>query len=136
MTTKDWLSRANGLEAEIKEMQETYQKALETACNTVSVPKEVCVQESNKNGTERKMVAVAVYSDMISKKISEKYKIMAEITDAIEAVGDARLKTLLYARYINNKTWEQVAESLDMSDKWVRTSLHSQALQMIGKSRG
>lgn len=136
MTTKDWLSRANGLEAEIKEMQETYQKALETACNTVSVPNEVSVQESNKNGTERKMVSVAVYSDMISKKISEKYKIMAEITDAIEGVSDARLKTLLYARYINNKTWEQVAESLDMSDFWVRTSLHSQALRMIEKSRG
>ena len=131
MTTKDWLSRANGLEAEIKEMQEIYQKALEMACNTVSVPNEVSVQESNKNGTERKMVAVAVYSDMISKKISEKYKIMAEITDAIEAVGDARLKTLLYARYINNKKWEHIALIMNYDYYHIVKVLHPMALNSV-----
>lgn len=131
MTTKDWLSRANGLEAEIKEMQEIYQKALETACNTVSVPKEVSVQESNKNSTERKLVAVAVYSDMISKKISERYRIMEEITGAIESVPDTRLKTLLYARYINNKKWEQIALILHYDYYHVVKYLHPKALSFV-----
>lgn len=131
MTTKDWLSRANGLEAEIKEMQENYQKALETACNTVSVPKEVSVQESNKNSSERKLVAVAEYSDMISKKISEKYKIMAEITDAIESVSDTRLRTLLYARYINNKTWEHISLIMNYDYYYVIKILHPKALNAV-----
>ena len=136
MTTKDWLNRANGLQREIDEMKETYQRALELACKTVSVPNDVSVQESHQNGTERRLVDVAVFSEMISEKISERYKILAEITVAIDRVKDTRLRTLLYARYINRKTWEEVAERLDMSDFWVRTSLHSQALQMIEKSRG
>ena len=136
MTTKDWLNRANGLQREIDEMKETYQRALELACKTVSVPSDVSVQESHQNGTERRLVDVAVFSEMISEKISERYKILAEITVAIDRVEDTRLRTLLYARYINRKTWEEVAERLDMSDKWVRTSLHSQALQMIENSRG
>ena len=135
MTAKEWLMRANGLDQQIKEMQESYQKALDESCNIVSVPRRVCVQESKKNTTERKMVSAAAYSEMISKKLSEYYEILTEITEKIERVHDNRLKTLLYARYINHKTWEQVAESMDLSEKWVRTSLHSQALQEIEKSR-
>ena len=107
MTTKDWLNRANGLQREIDEMKETYQRALELACKTVSVPNDVSVQESHQNGTERRLVDVAVFSEMISEKISERYKILAEITVAIDRVKDTRLRTLLYARYINRKTWRK-----------------------------
>lgn len=38
---------------------------------------------------------------------------------------------LLYERYINLKSWEQVAEAIDRSDKWCRTRLHSNALQIV-----
>lgn len=40
---------------------------------------------------------------------------------------------LLYERYINLKSWEQVAEACDRSDKWCRTRLHSNALQIVSK---
>lgn len=40
---------------------------------------------------------------------------------------------LLYERYINLKSWEQVAEAIDRSDKWCRTRLHSNALQIVKK---
>lgn len=133
MTTEEWMERANGLDDLIKEMQESYQKALDASCKMVSVPKRVCVQESKKNTSERNMVSVAVFSEMISTLISERYEIIAEIAEAIEQVPDNRLKTLLYARYINHKTWEQVAESVGVSDVWVRRNLREQALQEIEK---
>lgn len=70
---------------------------------------------------------------MISTLISERYEIIAEIAEAIEHVPDNRLKALLYARYINHKTWEQVAESVGVSDVWVRRNLREQALEEIEK---
>lgn len=136
MTTEEWMDRANGLDDLIKEMQVSYQKALDASCNMVSVPKRVCVQESKQNTSERNMVSVAVFSEMISTLISERYEIIAEIAEAIEHVPDNRLKALLYARYINHKTWEQVAESVGISEKWARTSWKDQALEEIKKSRG
>lgn len=41
MTTEEWMERANGLDDLIKEMQVSYQKALDASCNMVSVSKPV-----------------------------------------------------------------------------------------------
>jgi len=53
-----------------------------------------------------------------------------EVFDVIDRVPGIE-GTLLYERYINLKSWEQVAEAIDRSDKWCRTRLHSNALQIV-----
>ena len=55
-----------------------------------------------------------------------------EVFDLINSV-DGIEGTLLYERYINLKSWEKVAEVCDKSDKWCRTRLHSNALQIVRK---
>ena len=55
-----------------------------------------------------------------------------EVFDLINSV-DGIEGTLLYERYINLKSWEKVAEACDKSDKWCRTRLHSNALQIVRK---
>lgn len=72
------------------------------------------------------------YEDIINGEIDELVAIKAEIEKVINAVDDNTLQALLRGRYINFKTWESIAESIHYeSARWVRTALHSQALQAV-----
>lgn len=58
-----------------------------------------------------------------------------EVVSTISAVQDATLSTLLYERYVNGKTWEQIAVQLNYS--WRQTCrLHGVALAEVGKMIG
>lgn len=53
-----------------------------------------------------------------------------EIERTINAVGDSTLRTLLYERYINGKTWEQIAVDMHYSYRGV-TKMHGRALLAV-----
>lgn len=53
-----------------------------------------------------------------------------EVTRAINKVKDASLRTLLYERYINGKTWERIAVDMNYSYRGV-TKMHGRALQAV-----
>lgn len=130
MTTVEWLNRANGLRAELKETEEIYRNAMERACGTTAVPN-LARASGVQNNTEYKFAAVAEFGERLREKISELYGVLNEITDLIDRVSESRLRTLLKARYISGKSWEETAEILEMSTFWVRTRVHSQALSEI-----
>ena len=54
-----------------------------------------------------------------------------EIERTINVVEDSTLRTLLYERYINGKTWEQIAVTMDYSYVHIVHRLHPQALRAI-----
>lgn len=59
-------------------------------------------------------------------------RLRREIGAAIDAVPDARHRELLRLRYIDGRTWEQVAEFMGYDDpRWVYV-LHSNALNALG----
>lgn len=51
------------------------------------------------------------------------------IIHAIEAVDDARACVLLRYKYIQRKTWREVAALMDYDEYYVRRELHSEALR-------
>lgn len=58
-----------------------------------------------------------------------------EVENTIKGVKDSTLRALLYERYINGKTFEQIAVQLNYS--WRQTCrLHGAALAEIGKMIG
>ena len=58
-----------------------------------------------------------------------------EVENTIKSVKDSTLRTLLYERYINGKTFEQIAVQLNYS--WRQTCrLHGVALAEVGKMIG
>lgn len=68
-------------------------------------------------------------------------RLRKEIEDVIERVPDARLRYLLYMRYIEHKTWMQIAADMGRlfkpdeqaySEHWM-IDLHSAALREVGK---
>ena len=53
-----------------------------------------------------------------------------EIIGTIDKITDGTLHTLLYERYINGKTWEQIAVQMNYTYRRV-TQLHGKALNAI-----
>lgn len=130
---KKWLSRAEKLDEEINELIKSQQRALTRATSVTCGIGDEKVQTTQKNSTEGKFINYASYSEMIDNRIDELYAIKQEILQAINKVDDGMLRTLLIARYINFGTWEHIAETIDVSEKWVRTGLHIRALEKAGE---
>lgn len=54
-----------------------------------------------------------------------------EIISAINNVKDGTLKTILYERYINGKTWERIACEMNYTYKHLVAVLHPKALKLF-----
>lgn len=130
MTVKEWLQRAKKLDEEIDELIKAQEQAL-TAATSVTCGTGEKVQTSNVNTSEGKFINYASYSEMIDNRIDELYAIKQEILQAINRVDDTTLRVLLIARYINFKTWEQIAVDLHYSYEWVVKRIHPTALNSV-----
>lgn len=62
-------------------------------------------------------------------KKEELIRTLEEITDAVDAMADERSQILLRYKYIENKTWREVAVLMDYDESYVKRELHSEALQ-------
>ena len=130
MTTKEWLNRGRNLNEEINALIKAKEKALYDACNVSIAYDKERVQESQNNSTEAKFTRFADYSKAIDERIDELYKIKQEILKAISGVDNSTYRALLIERYINFKTWEQIADYMNYSRMHV-TRLHGRALQKV-----
>lgn len=72
----------------------------------------------------------------INNKIDYYIDVTNEIYNLIGIMEDDDCKLLLELKYLNFKTWEEIAEIMGYSDRWVRGGLHSKALMEAEKSRG
>ena len=55
---------------------------------------------------------------------------LAEKLQAANAAQDEKLRQLMRARYLLNKTWPDISRMLDMDERWLRRQ-HEQALKCI-----
>ena len=124
---KEWLNRGKCLDNELKELKETAQKAFEDATNTASNICDERVQTSIANNTEKKFILAAHYEAEIVKKIEELYDVKLEILGAIHKLDSCTYRALLLARYINFKTWEQIAEDMGYEVRQIHR-IHGNAL--------
>ena len=134
MTPKEWLSRGWRIDREIKELEQSKEEILTCITKTTSNPENERVDGSGGNSNER---ALVVYIDkankcaaLIQERINSLVSVKSEIIGAIQKVNDSTLRALLTARYINFKTWEQIAVELNYSYMHV-CRLHGKALVKI-----
>ena len=66
----------------------------------------------------------------INQEIDELIELRKEIEDKINAVDDPKLRELLKCRYLDCKSWEEIAYLNGYSWRWVYT-LHERALDQI-----
>ena len=63
-------------------------------------------------------------------KIDRMLALRAEIQETISRVGDERMRVLLELRYLNGRTWEDVAEEMNYTTRNIY-NLHSAALKAV-----
>ena len=102
MTKKQWLERAFYLNEEIQQLK---------------AAKDLAKQMNDDAGGDVKVYKE--YNRMLFKKIDELLNISKEITEAISKIGNPVYRTIFTARYINFKTWETIAEEMELDLRWV-----------------
>ena len=127
MTAKEYLRRAYKLNEEIDQLKAAKHKMFSRI--TSITPK---YNSDTVSGTKdpHKYDAYAQYCADIDQRIDELICIKGEIQDTIRKVDDAKLRTLLVARYINFNSFESIAVMMNYDWRHIMR-LHSAALKAI-----
>ena len=87
-----------------------------------------------RDGDEKMINAVSKIIDA-KNRVSDELEMLEaterEVTRTIDAVKDRTLRTLLYERYINGKTWEQIAVTMNYSYQHIVHFLHPRSLEAV-----
>lgn len=133
-SAKRYLQQIRRLDTKInRDIEELHRlKAMVTKITPTLKPDVV----SGGGGTQDKLSeAMAKIIDLeaeINREIDRLVDARAAVTATIDRVEDARLHTVLNMRYVQFKTWEQIACYMGRSYQWV-CKLHGTALQVIEK---
>lgn len=86
-------------------------------------------EDGRRVSLEKAVAALVDAQERTASEVARLAKLEAEITATIDNVQDP-YRTLLYERYINGKTWEQIAVDMHYSYRGV-TKMHGRALQAL-----
>lgn len=129
MTAKEWLMRAWKIDREINILLEAQKAAYDRLTGITAASDNTPV-----SGTKEphRLDSYAELTDKIDRRIDELCAIKAEIFDLIEKIPDIKLRGLLIDRYINCLTFQQIADKMELSPRWVMR-LHKRALNLVEK---
>lgn len=125
MTAKEWLKRGWKLDQEIAALERTKQATRERLMSVTAGYDGEPVQGTRDPHRYDRLVEL---EEKINQRIDQLVAVKREIVDAIAQVPDSRYRTLLTERYVNIRSWWQIAMDMDYSRQHV-DRLHSQALK-------
>ena len=127
MTAKEYLRRAYKLNEEIDQL-ETAKHEMFSRITSITPD----YNGDTVSGTKdpHKYDAYAQFAAEIDNRVDELVSIKSDILNTIKKVEDAKLRTLLIARYINFMTFESIAVMMNYDWRWIM-QLHSRALMEI-----
>lgn len=128
MTTKEWLYRAWNIQREIDTLHSIYNQAYDQATSITAHLSGMTV-----SGTKdpHKFDRLAELQDTIFARIDELFAVKCEVIRAISAVGNGTYRTLLEKRYLEFKTWEQIAVEMNYSYSQIVKYKHPEALHAV-----
>lgn len=127
MTAKDWLRRGWQIDQEINSLLRTKQ---ETRDRLTSVTAGYDGESVQGTRDPHKYDRLAELDEKIDQRIDQLVAVKQEIMDAIAQVEDNRYRTLLTERYMEFRTWEQIAVDMNYTWRWTM-KIHGQALLAI-----
>lgn len=128
MTTKDWLNRARYIDKELDALMSARQAAY-MAC-IATTPKLRADIVSCQKDPHEKLERFAELNVKVDDKMCDLLSVKQEILDAIWTVEDSTYRVLLTERYVNLKTWEQIAVEMNYSYMQV-CRIHGKALAEV-----
>lgn len=128
MTPKEYLSRARGIEGEIRQLERMRLAAYERATGCTAP---LTLAPAHGQGDDP-ATAYAHYDGLLRDKIAELQRIQREIETVIERIENRSYRELLRARYLEGLTWERIAVDRGCSYQNVVQFLHPKALATVG----
>ena len=119
MTAKEYLRQLSRKDARINALIERQQRYRELAQRRTAVYRDIPGGGKNLD-LERE----------IARRIDEYVDLTREIDAGIDSVGDDRYRDVLRYRYINEWSWERIAQEMHFDVKWLY-KMHGRALQEI-----
>ena len=88
------------------------------------------VSGPNLHKLEQSVEQLETLRGRLAEKLQAANAAQAQVMVAIELLEDEKLRQLIRARYLLNKTWPDISRMLDMDERWLRRQ-HEQALKCI-----
>lgn len=130
MTAKEFLQKGRQLNFELEELKEARERAFGAACSASVQGDGERVQTSSGNATEGKFITYSNYSVEIDRRIKELSEYRSEMLWAINTIESSVYRSILIARYINCKRWEDIAKDMNFSARRIY-QLHKAALRRL-----
>ena len=134
MTTKEYLRQTFKLDTEIYSLRETVETLESKATKTTTAlnPNKVGNETINTNIQEDTVVKMLDLKNQIAQKENELIKLKETIFNQIYKLDNQDYRILLTHRYINFKTFEEIAVDMNYSYRHI-TRMHGWALQEFEK---
>lgn len=132
MTIKEFLKKGRNLNDEINADVQALVKLRALVYGTAARYDNVRVQTSPGNTQENNIIKLIDLENKINAKIDRLIDYQSKMHDLINSVDNTRYRTLLTERYINCKTWEEIAAEFKFKDVRNVYILHGKALKEIG----
>lgn len=134
MTAKQYLKKIRTLDKQILAQLDQITVHRSMAAKVTSVlsegpPPQNSHYEDKLSGIVAKILEL---EDKLQSDLEEYINLKSKAILQINSMEDGKLKLVLYHRYLNQKTWEDIACDLNCSTQWIHT-LHGQALQEFEK---
>lgn len=88
------------------------------------------VSGPNLHKLEQSVEQLETLRGRLAEKLQAANAAQSQVLVAIELLEDEKLRQLMRARYLLNKTWPDISRMLDMEERWLRRQ-HEQALKCI-----
>lgn len=129
MTAKEYLSKLEKIEVEIEQKTEERQELMQRATSITTTFGIDKVQTSPKHDRMAELVAKAADMEReIALMLASLWDERNKIVNRIHALNTTNYITLLYKRYVQNKSLGQIAEEMSYSDQYVR-EMHCKAIK-------
>lgn len=131
MTTKEYLSQAYRIGQRINSKLEQVQSLRELAVKATSTLSDTYSSgNSNKQKMEVVIVKIIDLENEIDEEIDRLVDLKKDIVSLIKRVKNPEYQTLLELRYLNFKTWEQIASEMHYSIQHT-FRIHDKALSLL-----
>lgn len=128
MNTKQYLRQLRRLNDIVQSKLDQIETLRSLAQKITHVPKNIKVQESILEDKNSELIAKIVdLENDIKADIDYLLDLKFKITNEINSLDNDDYKLLLMLRYLNFKTWEEIAVEMNCSYQWVHV-LHGRAL--------
>lgn len=133
--TKKHLNRAFMSRQRIKSKRERLDRWKDQTTEiTVQLSKDPVISTSEKQQTEKAIVAIVDLERTIEKDISDLAKLELEIQKEINLLDDDLQKTVLELRYLNFMKWDDICMELNYSSRQI-FNIHKSAIMSFMKKQ-